>query len=80
MNTLDLCLPTQLFGLWKLCWYAGFLTHIIDAIMLTRANKKAQPVKYAMNKNKSSWYSRNMGLTGTIIFSFFNSSSTIFLV
>ena len=49
---------------------AGFLTHIIDAIMLTRANKKAQPVKYAMNKNKSSWYSRNMGLTGSIILAF----------
>ena len=31
----------------------GFLTHIIDAIILTRANKKAQPVKYAMNKNKA---------------------------
>ena len=48
----------------------GFLTHIIDAIMLTRANKKAQPVKYAMNKNKSSWYSRNMGLTGSVILAF----------
>ena len=48
----------------------GFLTHIIDAIILTRVNKKAQPVKYAMNKNKSSWYSRNMGLTGTIILVF----------
>lgn len=48
----------------------GFLTHIIDAILLTRANKKAQPVKYAMNKNKSSWYSRNMGLTGSVILAF----------
>ena len=48
----------------------GFLIHIIDAIILTRTNKKAQPVKYAMNKNKSSWYSRNMGLTGTIILVF----------
>lgn len=48
----------------------GFLTHIIDALILTMANKKAQPVKYAMNKNKSSWYSRNMGLTGTIILVF----------
>lgn len=49
---------------------AGFLTHIVDAIILTRANKKAQPVKYAMNKNKSSWYSRNMGLTGSVILAF----------
>ena len=48
----------------------GFLTHIIDAIMLTRANKKAQPVKYAMDKKQSSWYSRNMGLTGSVILAF----------
>ena len=49
---------------------AGFLTHIIDAIVLTRANKKAQPVKYAMDKKQSSWYSRNMGLTGSVILAF----------
>ena len=49
---------------------AGFLTHIIDAIMLTRANKKAQPVKYAMDKKQSSWCSRNMGLTGSVILAF----------
>ena len=49
---------------------AGFLTHIIDGIMLTRANKKAQPVKYAMDKKQSSWYSRNMGLTGSVILAF----------
>ena len=49
---------------------AGFLTHIIDAIMLTRANKKAQSVKYAMDKKQSSWYSRNMGLTGSVILAF----------
>lgn len=48
----------------------GFLAHIIDAIMLTRANRTAQPVKYAMDKKKSSWYSRNMGLTGSIILAF----------
>jgi len=48
----------------------GFLTHIIDAIMLTKANKAAQPVKYAMDKKKSTWYSRNMGLTGAIILAF----------
>ena len=49
---------------------AGFLVHIIDAVMLSRANKKAQPVKYAMDKKQSSWYSRNMGLTGTVILAF----------
>ena len=48
----------------------GFLAHIIDAILLTKANKAAQPVKYAMDKKNSSWYSRNMGLTGSIILAF----------
>jgi len=48
----------------------GFLAHIIDAVLLTKANKAAQPVKYAMDKKKSTWYSRNMGLTGTIILAF----------
>mgnify|MGYP001178435105 FL=1 len=48
----------------------GFLTHIIDAIMLSRANRLAKPTKYAMDKKKSSWYSRNMGLTGSIILAF----------
>lgn len=48
----------------------GFVAHIIDAIMLTKSNKAAQPVKYAMDNKKSSWYSRNMGLTGSIILAF----------
>jgi succinate dehydrogenase / fumarate reductase cytochrome b subunit len=48
----------------------GFLAHIIDAVLLTKANKAAQPVKYAMDKKNSSWYSRNMGLTGSIILAF----------
>jgi succinate dehydrogenase / fumarate reductase cytochrome b subunit len=54
----------------ELVLVAGFSTHIIDAVMLSRANKKAQPIKYAMDKKQSSWYSRNMGLTGTIILVF----------
>jgi succinate dehydrogenase / fumarate reductase cytochrome b subunit len=48
----------------------GFGSHIVDAILLTKANNKARPVKYAMDKKKSSWYSRNMGLTGSVILAF----------
>ncbi len=48
----------------------GFITHIIDAVLLTKANKAAQPVAYAMDRKKSSWYARNMGLTGSIILAF----------
>ena len=50
--------------------FAGLVAHIADAIMLTNANKKARPVKYAMDKKKSSWYSRNMGMTGSLILIF----------
>lgn len=50
----------------------GFIFHIWDAIALTRRNKSARPVKYAVNKleENSNWSSRNMGLLGTVIFIF----------
>ena len=50
----------------------GFLVHIIDGLALTMKNKKARPVKYAMNKasKNSKWVSRNMALTGSIVLIF----------
>lgn len=60
----------SLIRIMEIVLVVGFLAHIIDAVMLTKANKAAQPVKYAMDKKKSSWYSRNMGLTGSIILAF----------
>ena len=52
--------------------FAGFIIHIIDALYLTYSNRKARTVGYAMNHRaqNSSWFSRNMGLTGTIILIF----------
>jgi len=52
--------------------FAAFIIHAIDALMLTLANKKARPVGYAMQKQgaNSSWNSRNMGLTGSVILFF----------
>jgi succinate dehydrogenase / fumarate reductase cytochrome b subunit len=52
--------------------FAGILIHAIDGMMLTMANRKARPVKYAVSNQSgnSSWFSRNMGLTGSIIFIF----------
>lgn len=52
--------------------FAGFIIHILDGILLTIQNKKARPVKYAMNApaENSSWMSRNMGFTGSIVFVF----------
>ena len=49
-----------------------FFVHIITAIILTRQNQKARPVKYKINKaaQNSSWFSRNMGFTGSLILIF----------
>ena len=52
--------------------FLGFVIHIVMAALLTRQNRKARPVKYAVNKaqENSPWYSRNMGLTGSLILVF----------
>lgn len=52
--------------------FAGFLFHILDGIALTLHNKRARPTRYAVNNpaENSSWMSRNMGFTGSIVFLF----------
>ena len=51
---------------------AGFLIHIFDGLMLWYQNHNARPVKYAHNQPSanSKWYSRSMGLLGTLILIF----------
>ncbi len=51
---------------------AGILIHIIQALVLTLHNKKARPVGYAVTNGQanSKWYSRSMGLLGTLILIF----------
>ncbi|MBL0310283.1 MAG: succinate dehydrogenase cytochrome b subunit [Bacteroidetes bacterium] len=51
---------------------AGFLVHIVDGLMLWKQNRDARPVKYAYNdpSANSKWYSRSMGLLGTLILIF----------
>lgn len=51
---------------------AGFLLHIIQGIMLEVQNRSKRRVKYAVNMgNKGSkWYSRSMGLLGTLVLLF----------
>lgn len=52
--------------------FAGFIIHALDGLILTLANRKARPVGYTVNRQSqtSSWFSRNMGLTGSIILVF----------
>ena len=49
----------------------GFLFHLIMGFVLDFKNRKSKPIKYAYNKsNNSTWVSRNMIITGFMIFSF----------
>ena len=52
--------------------FAAIIVHALDGLMITMANRKARPVSYEMNRQQgnSSWFSRNMGLTGTVILVF----------
>ena len=52
--------------------FGGILLHAIDGLYLTLSNRKARPVKYAVSQqsHNSTWFSRNMGLTGAVIFMF----------
>lgn len=51
---------------------AGFLLHILDGFYLWYQNYKARPAKYQYTQHaeKSKWYSRSMGLLGTLILIF----------
>ncbi|REJ82875.1 MAG: succinate dehydrogenase [Bacteroidetes bacterium] len=63
----NIIIRTIEFGL-----FAGIIIHVIDGLYLTLHNKRARPVAYQVSRQSgdSSWFSRNMGLTGSIIFIF----------
>jgi len=50
----------------------GFLVHIIDGFVLWSQNRGSRPKKYAASgaSANSSWYSRSMGLLGTLLLLF----------
>lgn len=50
----------------------GLLLHIVDGLLLWSENNKARPVKYAYTNAaaNSKWYSRSMGLLGTLLLIF----------
>lgn len=52
---------------------AGILLHIVQGYMLELLNRKARAVGYAkpMGNSGSKWYSRSMGLLGTLLLLFF---------
>lgn len=52
--------------------FAGLIIHIVQAARLTQKNQKARPIHYAVNGGKfnSSWYSRSMGILGSLLLLF----------
>ena len=56
----------------ELFLFLGIILHIVQSVILTRQNKLARPQEYAYtNSNANSkWYSRSMGLLGTLILIF----------
>ncbi len=52
--------------------YLSIILHVVYALLVTLRNKRAKPVKYAVNhtKENSAWASQNMGLIGVAILLF----------
>jgi len=52
--------------------FAGLLLHIYQALVLTLKNQKARPIAYAQvnGSANSSWYSRSMGILGSLLLLF----------
>jgi succinate dehydrogenase / fumarate reductase cytochrome b subunit len=52
--------------------FVGLILHMVQALVLTLENRKARPVGYAKMNGaaNSTWYSRSMGLLGTLILMF----------
>jgi succinate dehydrogenase / fumarate reductase, cytochrome b subunit len=68
----DEMVHTLLIRIIEVVLFAAIVIHAIQALALTSQNRKARPIKYAVNKTNetSSWFSRNMMLTGSIVFFF----------
>jgi succinate dehydrogenase / fumarate reductase cytochrome b subunit len=56
----------------ELVLFLGLILHIVQAYILTKENKKARPVAYEKidGAANSKWYSRSMGLLGTLLLIF----------
>ena len=53
-------------------FFGAIFLHAIYALLITLKNRKARPIRYEMSKQSgnSTWFSRNMGLTGSVILFF----------
>lgn len=63
---------SMLIRIMEIVLVLGFLIHIVLAVKMTSKNRASRPEGYAVYKlnETSTWYSRNMGITGTVILVF----------
>ena len=63
---------TVLIRIMEIGLFAGFILHIVQGYMLELINRSSRGVGYskAMGNEGSKWYSRSMGLLGTLILLF----------
>ena len=63
---------TVIIRIMEIVLFIGFVVHILQSLFLTLQNRKARPVKYAVDGGaaNSKWYSRSMGLLGTLLLLF----------
>ncbi len=72
-NEASLFMETNiLIRIMEIVLFAGFIIHILQSIVITRQNMKARPIGYAVTASSanSKWYSRSMGILGSLIFFF----------
>lgn len=52
--------------------FLGLILHIVQGLILWAQNRKARPIRYSVQRPPSNnrWYSRSMGLLGTLILMF----------
>ncbi len=52
--------------------FLGLIIHIVQGLRLWFQNRKARPIRYAVNNGSANsyWYSRSMGLLGTLLLIF----------
>jgi succinate dehydrogenase / fumarate reductase cytochrome b subunit len=52
--------------------FFGLVLHMVQSLILTIQNNKARPVKYAVppSNDSSKWYSRSMGILGSLLLIF----------
>lgn len=68
----QLMATNPLIRIMEIVLFIGIILHIVQALVLTLKNQKARPIKYAVfdGKANSTWYSRSMGILGSLLLMF----------